>query len=235
MDFDELWNALLHSQYSKILQKGAFQDNPVKQRFLRRKKADKGHLPARLSFGSKEEYIATLSVEARITQEYEEREQRQSFRCSAIVEQMIFKGKNINVASLTNVPSKNHEAIRPGNKAMVRYKQPVAEHSRRGQWELRIIESPPSSEPRTLLGLLESPRTTDGQHYIASARFPESEQVEFSVDMAPRHSQYVSIFQAQQILAAASSSSVKNSRTRPKKRTQMGHLQTPSQQGLVEG
>ncbi|KAK6076381.1 hypothetical protein SCUP515_05544 [Seiridium cupressi] len=160
MDFDELWNALLHSQYSKILQNGAFQDNSVKQRFLRRKKADKDHLPAKLSFGSKEEYIATLSVEARITQEYEEREQRQSFRCSATVEQMMCKGKNINVVSLTNVPSKNHDAIRPGDKAMVRYKQPAAEHFRRGQWELRIIESPPSSEPRTLLGLLESPRTS---------------------------------------------------------------------------
>lgn len=202
MDFEQLWNALQRKSYGEILGNPGFYTQTDKKAFLRGRTADKPDQPARSTFGSFEEYLATLSIAARLSQEYDEQDQRREFWCCANIKQLKSRVGNRVLATLVKVKKEDADAMTLGDKAVVRYVLPGMKKLSVTNWDLRFIEALPSSAKGTLFGVLERERpavkrlTEDGKA-LEGTKTVRSEPsilsgkglpIQLHVNVVPRHS-----------------------------------------------
>ncbi|KAI1869629.1 hypothetical protein JX265_006719 [Neoarthrinium moseri] len=194
MKFDDMYGALQRADYQEILKCGRLDDTATRREFLTRRTVGKAPREPTYTFDSRDEYFATLSVEARITQELEERDQRKDFECTAMVQKLSRHNRPIFIAMLSKVKKETAQEIGKGDNAEISWKLPGDSTFKAG-WKLKFNETIPGSRPDELVGTLE-----EGGILAKEGQKQKWGPLIFKVNIIPRHSRYVYIWDAQQRL-----------------------------------
>lgn len=202
MNLREMWLAFLNKEYAQILRCNTSDEAIVKKNFCSDDMLESiGHLRVKWTFESDKEYLAFLSIEARVSQYFEERELLTNFTCDADICELHYHGQKKVLATLTKLPRSSPGAITMGDRAVISYKLPAEPKFSDTIWSLRFIDPLPSSDSDTMLGILTKERSCDKSRENTDILDEPSilslgGRVRLNVEMWPRHSIFPYVFNA---------------------------------------